>query len=247
MSSGCCSDEQSDEDEDSDSSTYYEVQYDHNETLSSTKNKWSKAPEENNQTTDVTSLEYSSNSNESNLRKSVDKSNDWIHSFQKYLKISNKEANLYDTFIKCIRHDSDYGGSYIQPMHNSSSSTSTHISALPFELLLRIIRWTIGSHLNIRVLGVLACVCRGFYLLANDNSIWRDICLKLWPIWLTMNNYHIGYKNNTNNNNQLAYLSSMNYTSWREMAIYRPQVLFHGIYNKFYARSSQVFFWLFHS
>ncbi|CAH8567993.1 unnamed protein product [Schistosoma mattheei] len=107
-------------------------------------------------------------------------------------------------------------------MHKCSSST--HISVLPFELLLRIIRWTIGSHLNIRVLGVLSCVCRGFYLLANDNSIWRDICFKLWPVWLTYDNNNIGC------NNQLNYLSSMNYTSWREMAIYRPQVLYHGCY-----------------
>lgn len=66
-------------------------------------------------------------------------------------------------------------------------------------------------------------VCRGFYLLANDNSIWRDICFKLWPVWLTYDNNNIGC------NNQLNYLSSMNYTSWREMAIYRPQVLYHGM------------------
>ncbi|XP_018652621.1 hypothetical protein Smp_053060.1 [Schistosoma mansoni] len=185
MSSGCCSDDQDDGDEDSDSSIHSAI---HND---------SEAP----------SSLYSKCINGSNRHNPL-------------IKISREEADLCNAFTKCIRHDSGYNGFYLQPMHKCSSST--HISVLPFELLLRIIRWAIGSHLNIRVLGVLSCVCRGFYLLANDNSIWRDICFKLWPVWLTYNNNNIGC------NNQLSYLSSMNYTSWREMAIYRPQVLYHG-------------------
>ncbi|CAH8567978.1 unnamed protein product [Schistosoma mattheei] len=187
MSSGCCSGEQGDRDEDSDSSIHSATHND-GEALSSL---------------------YSKCRSESNRHNPL-------------IKISREEANLCNVFTKCIRHDSGYNGFYLQPMHKCSSST--HISVLPFELLLRIIRWTIGSHLNIRVLGVLSCVCRGFYLLANDNSIWRDICFKLWPVWLTYDNNNIGC------NNQLNYLSSMNYTSWREMAIYRPQVLYHGCY-----------------
>ncbi|XP_018652620.1 hypothetical protein Smp_053060.1 [Schistosoma mansoni] len=187
MSSGCCSDDQDDGDEDSDSSIHSAI---HND---------SEAP----------SSLYSKCINGSNRHNPL-------------IKISREEADLCNAFTKCIRHDSGYNGFYLQPMHKCSSST--HISVLPFELLLRIIRWAIGSHLNIRVLGVLSCVCRGFYLLANDNSIWRDICFKLWPVWLTYNNNNIGC------NNQLSYLSSMNYTSWREMAIYRPQVLYHGCY-----------------
>ncbi|CAH8594245.1 unnamed protein product [Schistosoma margrebowiei] len=187
MSSGCCSDEQGDGDEDSDSSIHSATHYD-GEALNSLSSKCR---------------------SESNRHNPL-------------IKISREEANLCNAFTKCIRHDSGYNGFYLQPMHKCSFST--HISVLPFELLLRIIRWTIGSHLNIRVLGVLSCVCRGFYLLANDNSIWRDICFKLWPVWLTYDNNNIGC------NNQLNYLSSMNYTSWREMAIYRPQVLYHGCY-----------------
>ncbi|CAH8576583.1 unnamed protein product [Schistosoma intercalatum] len=187
MSSGCCSGEQGDGDEDSDSSIPSATHND-GEALSSL---------------------YSNCRSESNRHNPL-------------IKISREKANLCNAFTKCIRHDSGYNGFYLQPMHKCSSST--HISVLPFELLLRIIRWTIGSHLNIRVLGVLSCVCRGFYLLANDNSIWRDICFKLWPVWLTYDNNNIGC------NNQLNYLSLMNYTSWREMAIYRPQVLYHGCY-----------------
>ncbi|CAH8589985.1 unnamed protein product [Schistosoma guineensis] len=187
MSSGCCSGEQGDGDEDSHSSIHSATHND-GEAISSL---------------------YSKCRSESNRHNPL-------------IKISREEANLCNAFTKCIRHDSGYNGFYLQPMHKCSSST--HISVLPFELLLRIIRWTIGSHLNIRVLGVLSCVCRGFYLLANDNSIWRDICFKLWPVWLTYDNNNIGC------NNQLNYLSSMNYTSWREMAIYRPQVLYHGCY-----------------
>ncbi|KAH8858323.1 F-box only protein isoform 3 [Schistosoma japonicum] len=185
MSSDCCSDEQADEDEDSDSSFRNETHYTINDTLGSPCRNW---------------------------RNEVNSHNPLI---------SSKESNLYNVFITCIHHDPEYNGVCLQPMHKNSSST--HISVLPFELLLRIIRWTVGSHLNMRILGILACVCRGFYLLAYDNSIWRDICSKLWPVRFT-------HKNNIGHNNKTTYLSSMNYTTWREMAIYRPQVLYHGCY-----------------
>ncbi|KAK4468294.1 hypothetical protein MN116_008445 [Schistosoma mekongi] len=182
MSSDCCSDEQADEDEDSDSSFRSETHY----TIKDTPYR--------------------------NWRNDVNSHNPLT---------SRKESNLYNVFITRIHHDPEYNGVCLQPMHKDSSSI--HISVLPFDLLLRIIRWTIGSHLNMRVLGILACVCRGFYLLAYDNSIWRDICSKLWPIWLT-------HENNVGHNNKTTYLSSMNYTTWREMAIYRPQVLYNGCY-----------------
>nr|CAH8860065.1 unnamed protein product [Trichobilharzia regenti] len=249
LSPGGCVDEQGDEDEDSDSSSssHESFKYTGNKELNDfyqglkneifLKKSTEKCVNEKNQILCTTSSEYTSNSNDASSQVSTYKSADWIGIFQKSLKLDSNKSNLYNLFIKSVRYDPQYKGLCLQPLNENT--TSTHISALPFELLLRIVRWTIGSHLDIRVLGTLACVCRGFYLLANDTSIWRDICFKLWPIWITYDitcNNNNNNDNNSNNNNLVSNHqvttspSLQHYTSWREMAIYRPRVLFHGCY-----------------
>ncbi|TGZ58785.1 hypothetical protein CRM22_009449 [Opisthorchis felineus] len=101
----------------------------------------------------------------------------------------------------------------------------THISALPHELLLRIFRWAVGSHLDTKILGRLARVCRGFYLLACDPSIWRSICLRLWPRLLDHHTHGV-------RGEQLTATVPLHYgyKDWRDMAIHRPHVLLDGCY-----------------
>ncbi|KER26328.1 hypothetical protein T265_06381 [Opisthorchis viverrini] len=101
----------------------------------------------------------------------------------------------------------------------------THISALPHELLLRIFRWAVGSHLDTRILGRLARVCRGFYLLACDSSIWRSICLRLWPRLLDHHSHGVRGEQLT-----AAVPLHYGYKDWRDMAIHRPHVLLDGCY-----------------
>ncbi|CAH8574244.1 unnamed protein product [Heterobilharzia americana] len=245
LSPGACADEQGDEDEDSDSSSHSDATQDGNETLDAFYHGWQNKVKLKNSTEPhtLTSLSnsggYSVNktqvpsgasvyildSDDSKSRVSTNGRVDLLRLFQKNLKLKDAKSNLCGAFIKCVHNNSEYNGLYLQPLDRNTSST--HISALPFELLLRIVRWTIGSHLDIRVLGILARVCRGFYLLANDDSIWRDVCFKLWPIWMT---YDIACNNRLISNQMIPTPSPMHYTSWREMAIYRPQVLFHGCY-----------------
>ncbi|XP_063244139.1 F-box only protein 9 isoform X2 [Bacillus rossius redtenbacheri] len=86
---------------------------------------------------------------------------------------------------------------------------TTHISALPFEILLYILRWVVSSELDIRSLEQCAGVCRGFYLCSRDEEIWRLACVRVWGV-------HCG--------------GLTNYESWRRMFIDRPHLQFNGCY-----------------
>jgi hypothetical protein len=56
---------------------------------------------------------------------------------------------------------------------------STHISVLPMEMMLYILRWVVTSDLDLRSLEMFSMVCRGFYLCARDSEVWRLACLRL--------------------------------------------------------------------
>lgn len=53
-----------------------------------------------------------------------------------------------------------------------------HISALPVEVLVYIFKWVVSSDLDMKSLEQLSAVCRGFYVCARDEEIWRIACEK---------------------------------------------------------------------
>lgn len=55
---------------------------------------------------------------------------------------------------------------------------TTHISALPMEIILYIFRWVVSYDLDLRSLEMCSMVCRGFYVCSRDSEIWRVACLK---------------------------------------------------------------------
>ncbi|XP_048453380.1 F-box only protein 9 isoform X1 [Rhincodon typus] len=85
----------------------------------------------------------------------------------------------------------------------------THISELPFEVLMYIFRWVVSSDLDLRSLEQLSMVCRAFYICARDPEIWRLACLKVWG---------------------RACSNLVLYSSWRQMFLERPRVRFDGVY-----------------
>uniref|UniRef100_A0A182R9C0 F-box domain-containing protein n=1 Tax=Anopheles funestus TaxID=62324 RepID=A0A182R9C0_ANOFN len=89
--------------------------------------------------------------------------------------------------------------------------TAAHFSDLPMELILYILRWVVSNDLDLKSLECFASVCRGFYLLARDPEIWRHACMRIWGV-------------------NLGVLKGTPYSSWREMYINRPRILFHGCY-----------------
>ena len=85
-------------------------------------------------------------------------------------------------------------------------STSLHISTLPTEVFLVILKWLVSNDLDFKSLERFGQVCKGFYLLSRDQEIWKLACFKTWG----------------------ANVSPT--TTWREMFMTRPRVNFNGCY-----------------
>lgn len=86
---------------------------------------------------------------------------------------------------------------------------AVHISSLPTEVLMYIFRWVVSSQLDLRSLEMLSQVCRGFYMCARDEGLWKSACHRMWG---------------TNCG------SSKKYGGWRRMFIHRPHLMFNGCY-----------------
>ncbi|XP_014478982.1 PREDICTED: F-box only protein 9 isoform X1 [Dinoponera quadriceps] len=87
---------------------------------------------------------------------------------------------------------------------------TTHISALPTEIVLYILRWVVSSDLDFRSLEMFSRVCRGFYISARDKEIWRLACVRVWGV-------NCG-------------TCEPKYQSWRDMYLQRPRLRYNGCY-----------------
>lgn len=116
-----------------------------------------------------------------------DEINNLLELFQRDLSLSNQGV--------C---ESTYGAGTI--------STSRHVSCLPVEVFLLILKWVVSNDLDLRSLERFGHVCKGFYLLSRDQEIWRLACIKVWG----------GNVSPT--------------STWREMFLTRPRVNFNGCY-----------------
>lgn len=86
---------------------------------------------------------------------------------------------------------------------------ATHISDLPREVFMFILRWVVSSDLDILSLEAVSKVCRGFYLCARDPELWHTACIRTWGEGCGQLNQ---------------------YDSWREMYICRPRICHNGVY-----------------
>lgn len=91
--------------------------------------------------------------------------------------------------------------------------SAMHISALPMEIVLYILRWVVSSELDLRSLEMFSEVCRGFYVAARDAEIWRLACVRVWG----------GRSANCGT-------FEPKYRSWREMYVQRPRLRYNGCY-----------------
>uniref|UniRef100_A0A915PMX1 F-box domain-containing protein n=1 Tax=Setaria digitata TaxID=48799 RepID=A0A915PMX1_9BILA len=83
---------------------------------------------------------------------------------------------------------------------------------LPMELLSTLMRYIVGSELDVYCLELLSMTSAGFYLLARDGKLWHAICR------LT---FGAKYVNS---------ISLDAFTSWRQIYITCPHPYLHGIY-----------------
>ncbi|KAI0209668.1 F-box only protein 9 [Lamellibrachia satsuma] len=85
----------------------------------------------------------------------------------------------------------------------------THISSLPVEVLLYISKWVVSGELDVYSLEQMSRVCRGFYLYARDDELWRLICHRTWGMQCGR---------------------PVIYGSYRNMYLQRPHVQYGGCY-----------------
>lgn len=122
---------------------------------------------------------------------------------EKEVEQSNEEgmATLSDTLQSLTLHT--------PVCHPDRLNKTTHISALPLEVMRLVLLWVVSTHLDMRSLEQFSMVCRGFYCLARESGVWRLACQKLWS--------HCN-------------LTSFYNNSWRQMYINTPHLYFHGVY-----------------
>lgn len=87
--------------------------------------------------------------------------------------------NLYEKFQQDLRQDSIYSGKMIASSRDAGVlTTGLHFSDLPPEIVMRILRWVVSAQLDMRSLEQCAAVCKGFYVYARDEELWRLACVK---------------------------------------------------------------------
>lgn len=110
-------------------------------------------------------------------------------------------------------------------------TSGRHISDLPPEILLQILRWVVASHLDLRSLEQCSMASKGFYICARDSEIWKSACLKWVEAGLNDHLFEIKV--------EILYCrvwghhgiaTATKYLSWRSMFIERPRVCFNGCY-----------------
>ncbi|RIA91480.1 hypothetical protein C1645_875394 [Glomus cerebriforme] len=96
-----------------------------------------------------------------------------------------------------------------------------HISTLPNELIIHILKQLIlNGNVNSLENGF-ALVCKKFFLLSREISLWHLLCIKVY-----CNNM-----NNVNNHKELIQICMNTYgNDWRRMYIERPRVRLDGVY-----------------
>ncbi|EDV49354.1 F-box only protein 9 [Drosophila erecta] len=126
--------------------------------------------------------------------------------------------NLYDKFQHDLRQENIYNGKMIASSRDANVlTTGLHFADLPPEIVMRILRWVVSAQLDMRSLEQCAAVCKGFYVYARDEELWRLACVKVWG-------HNVGTLETQDSD-----VSNV-YYSWRDMFIRRERVLFNGCY-----------------
>lgn len=140
-----------------------------------------------------------------------------------HINDDKEKVQLYNRIHQSFHEDmkEEQHQIYCKPKNKLKPGT-LHISDLPHELILHIARYVIGEELDLASLESLGLVCRGFYLVSNDSSLWRSICYHTWNedtmIHLDQKKFCIDDENDFVQIN------------WKQMFIDRPRVNFDGVY-----------------
>ena len=74
------------------------------------------------------------------------------------------------------------GSPLCEPESSGFSSAQTHISSLPMELIIYILKWVVSTELDLKSLENFSQVCRGFFVASRASDIWRLVCVQTWGL-----------------------------------------------------------------
>lgn len=121
--------------------------------------------------------------------------------------------SLYERILAGYQEESENQHySHCRP-HHKVKLDAIHISNLPHELLFKIFRHVVGQELDLASLEQAGMVCKGFYLMSRERSLWRDICFSTWGA-----------------NTLSATHEKKSEIDWRQMFLERPRINFDGVY-----------------
>ncbi|XP_053946810.1 F-box only protein 9 [Anastrepha ludens] len=142
---------------------------------------------------------------------------------------SDSEELLEDLYEKFQLDLTGNGGRLLHSSRDAGViTTEAHISELPPEILLYILRWVVSAQLDMHSLEQCASVCKGLYLCARDEELWRLACAKVWGV--NLGTLSEPADRPTDNLIESADTTPIVYTSWRQMFIMRERVIFNGCY-----------------
>jgi len=121
---------------------------------------------------------------------------------------SKKEVNEGEVEGLCLRFARMRSTEQSSLIQMEVETDQVHLGNLPSEVINYILKWVVSKELDLRSLERVAAVCRGLYLAARDQDIWRLACAKVWG------------KNTT-------YPTPV---CWRQAFLTRPRVHFSGCY-----------------
>lgn len=113
---------------------------------------------------------------------------------------------------------------------NKIKPNTVHVSELPHDLIIQIFRYVVGRELDLASLEILGLVCRGFFVLSRDNSLWQRICQATWGSDVTegLLRAHHETRDVDKENDELCRKSEP--LDWRQLYMKKPRPNFDGIY-----------------
>lgn len=131
---------------------------------------------------------------------------------------SNENLSLLTRIRRNLDSDNRTRGYAICRPATKPKQGCLHISDLPRELILLIYRYVIGQELDLASLEAASLVCRGFFVLSREQSLWRSVCYSVW-----------------NDDDEAISRIGQGEKSklpidWRDIFINKPRVNYDGVY-----------------
>lgn len=123
---------------------------------------------------EISKSEFSSNNKVQENTKSMENNSSKIPD-----RINNEDMENLEGVNLIQRFKNQLGSNLIlNSLEEKVVSTQFHISDLPTEIIFYILKWVISNELDLHSLEQVSETCKGLYLCARDEDLWKQIYFK---------------------------------------------------------------------